>query len=359
MYPFNYQSSIVRNRWYMAAFSNEISREPVERTLLNKPVVMYRKQDGSPVAMYGLCPHRYFPLAKGRVEGDAIVCGYHGFKFSSSGDCIDIPSQDSVSSKFCQPVYPLEERGPICWIWMGDVDKCDPNLIPPYHDIGLEQPGWHYSSENYFHLEGRYQLMVDNLMDLSHLPYIHPQLGDGGGNELKKIPLAMEERDLSYRTVRSGKMPWNPFLAKVFGDEAAFEGLADFEVVSDFYGPELIRTGLPKISGLEGRDDVPEALGWMSILHAITPETETTTHYFGFSTRNFKQGDEALDNFQLEMELQVRQQDVNAIGAVEARLDEAAEFQKELSARSDRPAFEARKKIDAMLAKENSIASVR
>ncbi|MFK7978216.1 MAG: Rieske 2Fe-2S domain-containing protein [Halioglobus sp.] len=357
MYPFKYESSMVQNRWYMAAFANEISREPIERTFLNKPVVLYRKEDGTPVALYGLCPHRYFPLAKGRLEGDAIVCGYHGFKFSDSGDCIDIPSQDNVTSKFCQPVYPLQERGPICWIWMGDSDKCDADLIPPYHDFGLNPPDWHYSSENYFHLKGRAQLLVDNLMDLSHLPYIHSQLGGGGGNELKKIPLAVEQRELSYRTVRSGKMPWNPFLAKVFGEEAEFSGLADFEVVSDFYGPELIRTGLPKLTVL-GDDKKPKCLGWMSILHAITPETETTTHYFGFSTRNFRQGNEALDISQLEMELEVRQQDVDAIGAVEARLDVAAEFQKELSARADRPAFEARKRIDAMLAEENGTTNV-
>ncbi|MFK8049444.1 MAG: Rieske 2Fe-2S domain-containing protein [Halioglobus sp.] len=354
MYPFQYETSIVRNRWYMAAFSNEVSREPMERTILKKPVVLYRKENGTPVAMYGLCPHRYFPLAKGRLEGDAIVCGYHGFTFSDIGECIDIPSQDSVTTKTCQPVYPLEERGPICWIWMGDPEKCDIDLIPPYHDFGLNQPDWHYSSENYFYLEGRLQLIIDNLMDLSHLPYIHPQLGGGGGNELKKIPLTMEERDLSYRTVRSGKMPWNPFLAKVFGDETAFEGLADFEVVSDFYGPELVRTGLPKITGVENAEEVPNGLGWMSILHAMTPETETTTHYFGFSTRNFRLGDEELDRFQLEMDLGVRQQDVIAIAAVEARLDMAAQFQKELSARADRPSFEARRKIETMLVKENA-----
>lgn len=254
MYPYKGKTAIVRNRWYMAAFSNEISREPIERTLLNKPVVMYRKEAGEPVAMFGLCPHRHFPLAKGKLEGDAIKCGYHGFTFADTGECIDVPSQDNVDFEFCQPVYPLEERGPICWIWMGDSDKCDTRLIPPYEDFGLDQPGEHYSSESYFFLQGRAQLLIDNLMDLSHLPYVHHQLGSGGGDELKKIPLLVEERDLSYRVVRKGQMPWNPFLAKVFGDQAEFQGLAEFEVVSDFYGPELTRTGLPTITKVQGRD---------------------------------------------------------------------------------------------------------
>lgn len=351
MYPFKYESSMVRNRWYMAAFSHEISREPTERTFLDKPVVMYRKENGTAVAMYGLCPHRYFPLAQGRLEGDAIVCGYHGFKFSDNGDCIEIPSQDTVSSKFCQPVYPLEERGPICWIWMGDVDKCDTNLIPPYEDFGLHQPDWHYSSENYFHLEGRAQLLVDNLMDLSHLPYVHHHIP--GGDALKKVPMTTEQRDVSYRVIRSGKVPWTPFFDLIFGKDAAYEGLADFDIISDFYGPELIRTGIPTITKIQGRDDVPAALGSFIILHGITPETETTTHYFGFSTRNFRQGDEELDNFQFQSELQVRQQDVDTINEVEKRLDTAVQFQRELLVLADKPAVQARRIIEAMLAAEN------
>ncbi|MEP0201748.1 MAG: aromatic ring-hydroxylating dioxygenase subunit alpha [Halioglobus sp.] len=355
MYPFKYQSSIVRNRWYMAAFSKEISREPLERTFLGKPVVMYRKEDGRPVALYGLCPHRYFPLARGRIEGDAIVCGYHGFKFADTGECIDIPSQDTVTTNVCQPVYPLEERGPICWIWMGDTEKCDKSLIPPYHDFGLDQPNWHYSSENYFHLEARSQLLVDNLMDLTHLPYVHHHVP--GGDSLKKTVNTSEQRELSYRVVRSDKVPWTPFFDAVFGADVAYKGFADFDHISDFYGPELIRTGLPKITKIPERDDVPDALGWLSILHGITPETETTTHYFGFSTRNFRQGDEELDRFMLDAENKIRQQDVDAIGAVEQRLDVATQFQKELSVRSDRPGFDVRRKVEAMLAEESTIES--
>lgn len=352
MYPFKYKTSIVRNRWYMAAFSNEISREPLERTFLGKPVVVYRKQDDTPVAMYGLCPHRYFPLAKGRVEGDSIVCGYHGFKFADTGECIEIPSQDAVTTKTFQPVYPLEERGPICWIWMGDLDKCDTSLIPPYHDFGLDQPGWHYSSENYFHIEGRAQLLIDNLMDLTHLPYVHYHVP--GGEAMAKVPINVEEREFSTRVLRKVQAPWNPFFGLIYGQEAAFEGVADFDSLSDFYGPEFIKTSLPNVTKLEGRDDVPEALGSLLIHHGITPETETTTHYFGFSTRNFRLGDEELDRFQLESDCKIRQQDVEAINAVEERLDQASQFQKELSVRSDRPAFDARRKIEAMLALENA-----
>ena len=351
MYPFKYKTSMVKNRWYMAAFSTEITREPMERTILGKPVVMYRKENGSAVAMYGLCPHRYYPLAKGRLENDTIVCGYHGFKFSDTGECVEIPSQDEVKARFCQPVYPLEERGPICWIWMGDLDKCDKDLIPPYEDFGLEQPGWEFHSPNYFHIEGRSQLLVDNLMDLTHLPYVHHHVD--GKDAMAKVPLKTEEREKSYRITRFGKAPWNDYFKLVFGEEAKFEGLADFKIKSDFFGPEFISTSLPIITALPGRDDVPKELGSLMILHGITPETETTTHYFGFSTRNFRLGDKALDEFQLNADKKIRAQDVDVINAVEERLELAVELQKELLVKADVPAVQARRKIDAMLSAEN------
>jgi vanillate O-demethylase monooxygenase subunit len=169
-----------------------------------------------------------------------------------------------------------------------------------------------------------------------------------------KVPIEIEHRDLSIRVVRKVKAPWNPFFGLVYGQDAEFEGIADFDSLSDFYGPEFIKTSLPNATKLEGRDDVPDALGSLLIHHGITPETENTTHYFGFATRNFRLGDEALDKFQLESDCKIRQQDVDIINAIEARLDQGTQFRKELSVRSDRPSYDARRKIEAMLALENA-----
>lgn len=349
MYPFTTDTGLVRNRWYMAGFSNEITRDPMERTILGKPVALYRKQDGTPVAMYGLCPHRYFPLAKGRVRGDALVCGYHGFVFDSDGKCVEVPSQ-GTGTGFCQPTYPIEERGPICWIWMGDLDACNPTLIPPYADFGLGEEGWHYSSENYVHLKGRAQLLIDNLMDLTHLPYVHHHVG--GGQAMANPKMHEEEGASLYRVVRTGKVPWNPFFDQIFGKAAAYDGLADFRIPTDFYGPELIRTGLPTMTAVPGRDTVPPALGTMAILHGITPETEHTTHYFGFSVRNFRLDSEELDEFQRLSDIKIRTQDVEAIEAVEERLDSAAAAQRELLVKADAPAVKVRQQIEAMLVGE-------
>lgn len=349
MYPFTTPSSIVRNRWYIAAFSDEISRQPIERKLLGRPVALYRKENGDPVAMYGLCPHRYFPLAKGKVKGDRLVCGYHGFVFEADGKVSEVPSQ-GTGAGFCQPTYPVIECGPLCWIWMGDADKCDPALIPPYDDFGLGEPGWRCSSANYFHLHGRSQLLVDNLMDLTHLPYVHFHIG--GGEAMRNPVMKEEQRDRSYRVSRTGKVPFSPFHELVFGPEARFEGLSDFLSLTDFYGPELIKTSLPITLAVEGRDSVPPELGSLYILHGITPETENSTHYFGFATRNFRLDSEALDTFQYESDCKIRQQDVDVIEAVERELDAAVTRQRELLVRSDAPAVKVRRMIQAMLERE-------
>ena len=349
MYPFSTATGIVRNRWYIAAFSAELSRDPIERTLLGLPVALYRKESGDPVAIYGLCPHRYFPLAKGTLKGDAIVCGYHGFTFAADGKCIDVPSQ-GTGTGFCQPTYPIIERGPICWIWMGNQEVCDPDLIPPYEDFGLGQPGWSYSSPNYFHLNGRSQLLIDNLMDLTHLPYVHHHLG--GGEAMRNAPITEEQREASYRVSRIAKVPFTPFHEHVFGSETRFDGISEFLSLTDFYGPELIKTSLPITLSIDGHDAVPPELGSLFILHGITPETETSTHYFGFSTRNFRLDSADLDEFQYRSDCTIRQQDVEAINAVEARVELAAAIQREMLVKSDAPAVKVRRLIQALLTAE-------
>lgn len=354
MYPFGTEKTIVRNRWYIAAFASEVTRDPMERTLLGKPVVFYRTEAGAAVAMYGLCPHRYFPLAKGRIEGDAIVCNYHGFTFGSNGKCVLMPSQ-GTGAGFCQPTYRIEERGPLLWIWMGDEERCDPALIPPYEDFGLDQPGWRSFAFNHVHMNGRYQLLVDNLMDLTHIEFVHGHVA--GGETLTAAALREEERPRSYRNERSIRMPWSPLTVTLYGPQAEYEEGRESIVRTDFYGPELIRTGWPLYSSVAGRSALDDGLGEFWILHGITPETERSTHYFGFSTRNYRLEDAELDNWQLQSDIFIRRQDMEAIEAVEARLDWAATQQRELLAKSDGPAIKVRRKIQAMLDAEVKLSA--
>jgi phenylpropionate dioxygenase-like ring-hydroxylating dioxygenase large terminal subunit len=349
MYPFGTPEAFPRNRWYIAAFSDEISSSPIERTLLGEPVALYRTESGNPVAMYGLCPHRYYPLARGRVEGDALVCGYHGFTFAASGKCIRIPAQ-GTGAGFIQPTYPLEERGFLTWIWMGDAALADPMLIPPYEDFGLDQPGWATSGRNLLWLRARSQLLVDNLMDLTHLPHVHHHIP--GGDVYLRSRQTIEERTSSLRLRQDMNGPWSPFYTFLWGDIDRFDGDHETYSVTDFYGPELVRTSGPLFASVHGIEP-PASIGDVFFLHGITPETANSTHYFCFQTRNFRTNDEVFSKALGHADLVIREQDVETIQAVEQWVEVGAAQQKELLARTDRAGLMVRERIKAMILAES------
>ena len=110
MYPLSDGLIAPQNQWYVAAWSSDVTREPIERWILDEPVAFYRKQDGTPVALDGRCPHRSFPLGKSRVVGDTIQCGYHGIQFGPDGYGVMVPSQAHVPRVCKVRAYPLVER---------------------------------------------------------------------------------------------------------------------------------------------------------------------------------------------------------------------------------------------------------
>src|SRR5438132_884303 len=122
----------LRNSWYVAAWNHElIDGRKLARTILEKPVVIYRGASGKVVALDDRCCHRAAPLSMGRIEGDDIRCMYHGMKFEPGGKCIQIPGQDMIPPKLGVRSYPVVERYNLIWIWMGDTEKADPNMIVP------------------------------------------------------------------------------------------------------------------------------------------------------------------------------------------------------------------------------------
>jgi len=140
------------------------------RTILDEPVVLCRMRDGLPVAFADRCPHRSLPLSAGTITEDGIRCGYHGLEFDRAGVCIRVPGQDRIPPDARVRCYPVVEKWRWIWIWMGEPDQADEALIPDYH--WNDDPDW-LSIGDRFHVRGGYRLLVDNLLDLSHVQYIH------------------------------------------------------------------------------------------------------------------------------------------------------------------------------------------
>src|SRR6266853_5381774 len=161
----------MRNCWQVVAFAKEIGGKPLARTVCEEPIVLYRTAAGLAVALTDRCPHRFAPLSLGRVIGDQIQCGYHGLCFDHDGLCVRVPGQDSVPRARVQK-YPLVERHGFAWIWLGDAERADADLIPDFH--WMDDPAWAVA-EGYHHFKANYQLVNDNLFDLSHESFVHEE----------------------------------------------------------------------------------------------------------------------------------------------------------------------------------------
>ncbi|HTO55892.1 MAG TPA: aromatic ring-hydroxylating dioxygenase subunit alpha [Myxococcota bacterium] len=161
----------IRNLWYVAAWSHELEAgQPRGVQVIGEPIVLYRRGDGGAVALEDRCPHRHAPLSLGRIEGDDLRCMYHGLRFRSDGSCAEVPGVTRVPPRLCARSFPVVERHGWVWVWSGDPARADPALVPAA--FGLGDPDWVYRSGG-IDYEADYELLNDNLCDLSHLDFVH------------------------------------------------------------------------------------------------------------------------------------------------------------------------------------------
>lgn len=271
----------LRNYWYVAATDAEIGRKFLSRMILGEPVVIFRAEDGTPVAFQDRCPHRHLPLSMGKLVGDSVQCLYHGLRFGRDGRCVHIPGQDHIPQAAKVRTYPVVERYHWIWIWMGDPALADPATITDFH--WLDDPNWGAKS-SYLHVDANWQLVVDNLLDLTHLAYVHATtIGNVALAEHAKVSIARAPNGVVVtRWIVDQEPP--PTFKKIGG----FTGHVDRWQVIDFTPPAFLRldvgatptgTGAPEGKRIGG-------IG-MRNLNAITPETETTSHYFWGQAHDF------------------------------------------------------------------------
>lgn len=341
MYPFREGSFAVRNGWYVAAFAKDVAREPVARTILNEPVVLYRKADCTAVAIGGRCPHRHFPLGKSCLKGDEIECGYHGIRFGPDGQCTHIPSQTHVPKVYRVPAYPLVEHGMWLWIWPGDPALADPSLLPDLKEIGLEEEDM-VGRPFYMHeINCRYQLLNDNLLDLTHLAFLHSS--SIGTLDNASTPEQLEKRPGFLRSRRYIRNAPSPPAATAFG---LYDGLVDRITGMDFYLPGF-HAGIGDSQYPEGHERAGEYINRSRVYHAVTPVAHDRCYYFFAGATP---GGEGLDQAATYLE-PVIAEDIFASEEIEQMLQFVG-HPDELMIRSDTNAVEARRMLQAMMDKE-------
>lgn len=263
-----------RNHWYVAAFVDEVTERPIARFLLGDRVLFYRTENGRPVALSDYCAHRAMALSKGkRVNGDRIQCPYHGIEFGSDGICKHVPSQRVAPRQMKVRAYPLAQRWQWLWIWMGDPALADESLVPDHSDFGFGADGDFWTAKLWrMDFACNFQLIHENILDVSHVTYLHKGLVDSG--KLATVP-AKTQVEGNIITIRR---QWEDLMT---GDYARTFGIAE--------GTRVIRTNIAKtyvpslnvsFNIFEFPDDPQRPKAIRSAPMACTPETDQSCHYF-------------------------------------------------------------------------------
>lgn len=328
----------LRHAWYVAALAGELTDRPLARTILGEHVVMFRDSSARVVALADTCPHRGYPLSKGKLIDDVLVCGYHGFTFNCAGECVAVPGQDRIPTKLAVRAYPLVERGAWVWIWM-DRDEPDYERLPA--------TPWLEDIENWSivsgvaKIEANVGLLVDNLMDLSHETYLHN--GSIGTPEVATTPIEVEADDENgvvnvYRHMSNVECP--PFYANTTGLTGRIDRWQDIE----YYAPSFykLNSRVAPVDEPPGPDGSDEHAFHMKIFYGLTPSTETSVWDFWALSRDFARDDDEVDAFLEKMQINVVQEDVDALNILQRRLSEGHE-PSEVSIKIDRGGLSARR----------------
>lgn len=269
------------NAWYVAGWDSEVDSAPLARTICNVPMAFYRRLDRSVVAMRDACPHRLLPLSMGLREGDSLRCRYHGLKLGPDGVAEEMPlKNDPVNRSICVETFVTHERHRFVWVWVGDKDKADPALIPDLWPCSA--PDWTFDG-GYYHIAADYRLAIDNLMDLTHETHVHA--GSIGQPEIMEAPIETRVDGEEVWVTR-----WMPGIeAPPFWRGALRQdGPVDRWQICRFMLPSAVTidVGVAPVGAgatIERHDQGVRGM----VIDLMTPESETSHHYFWGMARNF------------------------------------------------------------------------
>ena len=271
------------NQWYVAALGWELKDKPLARTLLGRPLVLFRGADGEPAALEDRCCHRALPLSNGTLEAGHVRCGYHGLLFDTAGQCVEIPGQEKIPGKARVQAFTLKERDQIIWLWHAGPEHPTPTHEPPAYPV--HSSGEYLFEGDVYHYEAPYQLIHDNLMDLSHLGYVHLHTIGGDARTHMHAHMSVDSEGDTVKVVRHmpGSVPPPTYLAAY-----PFKDRIDRWQEIEFHVSHLrIWTGAVD-AGSDSLADPQRGGFHMRGFHGVTPETATTSHYFWTMATNPK-----------------------------------------------------------------------
>jgi vanillate O-demethylase monooxygenase subunit len=312
----------LRNAWYVAAWSDDLADGTLlARTILKEPIVLYRKQDGAVAALQDRCPHRFAPLSMGKiVNGDRVQCPYHGLEFDASGACVLNPhGTKNIPSRARVAAYPVVEKHKAIWIWMGE--RAPDHAKVPDFSVLDNVPELHATKRDKMMIKANYELIIDNLLDLSHTSYLHE--GILGNAETVESDITVEREGDDVIISRHAGGVTAPGLFATQWPQRPDK--VDKFTRMRWMAPSTMRL----LTGICTPGAAPESGTGYHAIHMLTPETDRTTHYFFTAVRfNVKTTDEALnrqiqDKISTTRRFAFEEQDAPVIEAQQAIIDAA------------------------------------
>jgi len=334
----------LKDNWQVAAFAKEVGRHLLARTLANENVVLYRLASGEPVALHDTCPHRSVPLSLGKLVDDIVQCGYHGLCFDKLGQCVKVPGQDRIPAAAKVQAYPVVERYDFIWIWLGDPALADERTVPDFH--WMTDPDWTICT-GYHHFQAHYQLLNDNLLDLTHETFVHSHTI--GNAAVADSPLSVELKDghivRAHRDMRNCEPP--PFYVKATG----FSTRIDRWHTTIFTPPAflVIENGAMPAGSDKEKARAAGVAKERRVLNLITPETESSSHYFWAIARSYDLNDAELTEYIRKEVSKTFDEDKLLLEAQQLRLSGKPLGAFPVSLRADVGAIQGRRVINSLL----------
>lgn len=282
----------LKNAWYLAAWADELGTDFETRTICELPILLYRKENGDPVAIGNLCPHRYTPLNLGKRVGDNVQCGYHGMVFGESGTCVHNPHHGGVIAPAMKvPAYPVIERYGIIWLWTGDAESADPALIPDFSCY--DDPAF-VTIHGTMDVAANYELITDNLLDLTHGEFVHEGLLSSEAITISKLETMEAGTTLwSNRWCPDGDAPpvWGKLMTDLMKTDPSTR--VDHWLYMRWDAPAhcLLDVGITPV-GKTREDGV-----WVYTSHHLTPVSKTRSLYHWAVIRNHANDSKDIDAF--------------------------------------------------------------
>jgi phenylpropionate dioxygenase-like ring-hydroxylating dioxygenase large terminal subunit len=273
------------------------------------------------------------------------MCGYHGLKFDINGQCVEVPGQSMIPRGAKVRSYPVHEKWGVVWIWMGEPAKADAAKIPNLH--WLANPKWS-TTPGYIHLNSNYQFLIDNLLDLTHVAYVHKKTLAGDPREAT-TPAKTERLPDG---VRVGRWMIDFVPPPLFAKAGNFTGKVDRWQFVTWNPPATVYldVGCAKTGTGAPEGDRSQGISiWSS--HLVTPETENSSHYMFCFARDFRVGDAEMSKLLFEGSKATFLEDADMLEAVQAnRRGGSLEGLVDIAA--DAAQLQARRMLDQMIKAE-------